>query len=257
MDSNAYRDEEDMDHADSYWRRRVIALVAGLSLLGVLAWALTGGGKPPSPAAKASAGVGPAAAYSAAASSSNGAVSTASPGSVTGTSRAVGLPLPTGTSSSGAIGSKPTTPALRPAPAGATASGRTRPGAPCSPGAMVLSLFTSRPDYGGGQDPDFTVDAVSTASGACAFNTSPAKLYVVVMSSGRIIWDSADCARGPAGRVTDLRRGVPAQESVRWHRTISLPGCVTLASAARPGTYQVQARTATVASPSRTFKLER
>src|ERR1700733_7832244 len=113
MDPNAYRYEEDMDHADSYWRRRVIALVAGLSLLGVLAWALTGGGKPPSPAAKASAGVKPAAAYSAAASSSNGAVSTASPGSVTGTSRAAGLPLPAGISASGGIGGKPTSRASR------------------------------------------------------------------------------------------------------------------------------------------------
>jgi hypothetical protein len=35
----------------------------------------------------------------------------------------------------------------------------------------------------------------------------------------------------------------------------SLPGCVTVASSARPGTYQVQARDASVASPVRTFKL--
>jgi len=77
----------------------------------------------------------------------------------------------------------------------------------------------------------------------------------VVMSSGRIIWGSADCARGRGSRVAELRRGVPAQETVSWNRTISLPGCVTLASAARPGIYQVQARTATVASPVRTFKL--
>ena len=125
----------------------------------------------------------------------------------------------------------------------------------CSPRAVVLSLFTSRPDYYGGQDPEFELYAVSTASGACPFDTSPEKLHVVVMSSGRIIWDSADCARGQANRVAELRRGVPAQESVSWNRTISLPGCVTLASAARPGTYQVQARTDIVASPVRTFKL--
>ena len=38
-------------------------------------------------------------------------------------------------------------------------------------------------------------------------------------------------------------------------RTISLHGCVTVASSARPGTYEVQARDASVASPVRTFKL--
>ena len=35
----------------------------------------------------------------------------------------------------------------------------------------------------------------------------------------------------------------------------SLPGCVTVASSARVGTYQVQARDVSVASPVRTFKL--
>nr|MDQ2816145.1 hypothetical protein [Actinomycetota bacterium] len=142
----------------------------------------------------------------------------------------------------------------RPAAAG-TSAGVPQRGGACSPGNVVLSLFTSRYDYYGGQDPEFEVDAVSTASGWCAFDTSPAKLHVVVLTSGRIIWDSADCARGPASRVAQLSRGVPAQESVTWNRTASLPGCVTLASAARPGSYQVQARNGAVVSPVRTFKL--
>ena len=101
----------------------------------------------------------------------------------------------------------------------------------------------------------FEVYAVSTASRGCTFNLSPAKLHVLVSSSGRVIWDSADCTRGQTDRRAELRRGVPAQESLSWNRTISLPGCVTVASSARPGTYQVQARDASVASPVRTFKL--
>jgi hypothetical protein len=98
---------------------------------------------------------------------------------------------------------------------------------------------------------------VSTASRACIFNLSPAELHVLVSSSGRVIWDSADCTRGRPNKVAELRRGVPAQESLSWNRTISLPGCVTVASSARPGTYQVQARDASVTSPVRTFKLAR
>ena len=269
MNRNAYRDENDTDQPDSYWRRRVITLAAGLSLLGLLAWAFSGGGgKPVNPAPKTSqaSGVLPAAAYSGAPSPSNGVTGSASPGSVTGRSSASGLPSASPTSSLGSppsAGGKPTTRApasgqvgaATPAAGVAPAGSGTQRGGGCSPGAVVLSLFTSRPDYYGGQDPGFEVYAVSTASGACAFDTSPERLHVVVMSSGRIIWDSADCARGQASRVAELRRGVPAQESVSWNRTISLPGCVTLASAARPGTYQAQARTGTVASPVRTFKL--
>jgi hypothetical protein len=45
MERNAYRDDDDdTDQPDSYWRRRVIMLVAGLSLLGLFAWIFSGGG---------------------------------------------------------------------------------------------------------------------------------------------------------------------------------------------------------------------
>ncbi len=120
----------------------------------------------------------------------------------------------------------------------------------------MLSLFTS-PEYHGGQSPQFDVYAVSTASGACSIDVGPGHLQVVVMSAGRIIWDSADCSSGQPNRVAELRRGVPAQESFSWNRSLTLPGCVTLASSARLGTYEVQAKTATVNSPVRTFKLAR
>ena len=54
--------------------------------------------------------------------------------------------------------------------------------------------------------------------------------------------------------VTTTTRASPMPTS---RITISLPGCVTVASSARPGTYQVQARDTSVASPVRTFKLAR
>src|ERR1039457_4045233 len=94
MDRNTYSDEDDTGQPDSYWRRRVITLAAGLSLLGLLAWAFSGGGKPVNPAAKTSqaSGVLPAAAYSGAPSPSNGVTGSASPGSVTGRSPAPGPP---------------------------------------------------------------------------------------------------------------------------------------------------------------------
>jgi hypothetical protein len=192
----------------------VITLCAGLALLGLLAWAFSGGGGKPAAAKKAAQASGtlPSAARGAAANTAN-------------------------------------------APAG-PASG-VEPGGGCTPNAIVLSLFTSKASYHAGQYPVFEVDAVSTASRACTFNLSPARLHVLVSSSGRVIWDSADCTRGQPNKRAELRRGVPAQESLSWNRTISLPGCVTVASSAGPGTYQVQARDASVASPVRTFKLAR
>jgi len=267
MDRNANRDDNDTDQPDAYWRRRVITLVAGLTLLGLLAWAFSGSGKPASTAPKSAPATGilPAAVYS-------GSPTSPPPGTsgsgATPVGPAVSLPFPSGISSgTGQPGSGKTAAgkaAARTAASGSAgagtapaASGGFQPGGGCSPGAVVLSLFSSRPDYYAGQYPEFEVYAVSTASRACSFDVSPAKLHVLVSSSGRVIWDSADCTRGEPNQAAELSRGVPAQEAVTWNRTISLPGCLTLASAARPGTYQVQARDASVASPVRTFRLVR
>jgi hypothetical protein len=262
VDWNAYSDDNDTDQPDAYWRRRVITLVAGLTLLGLLAWAFSGSsGKPASTAPKSTQATGilPAAAYSGTPPSPGVGRSGAAP--------AASLPFPFFTQSgTGQPGSSQ--PGNGQAKARAAASGQAtvgagpaptggvEPGGGCSPGAVVLSLFNSRPDYYAGQYPEFDVYAVSTASRACSFDVSSAKLHVLVMSSGRVIWDSADCTRGEPNRVAELSRGIPVQESVTWNRTISLPGCVTL-TAARSGTYQVQARDATVASPVRTFRLVR
>jgi hypothetical protein len=120
----------------------------------------------------------------------------------------------------------------------------------------VLSVFASSRSFPVGQDPVFGVDAVSTAPGTCTFDLSPAQLHLVVTSAGRVIWDSADCGgHGGADRLTRLARGVPVQETFTWNRTITLPGCVTLASSARPGSYAAQARTAGIDSELYTFKL--
>ncbi len=269
MDWNANRDDSDTGQPDAYWRRRVITLCAGLALLGLLAWAFSGGGKPASTAQKGAQanGVLPAAAFS-------GPATSPSPEADASASAypAASLPFPTvtpsartsqsGTSRAGHGQSASGKSAARAAAAGAGAGnippgtvGGVEPGGGCAPDAVVLSLFTSRTSYPAGQHPSFGVYAVSTASRACSFDVSPGRLHVLVMSSGRVIWDSADCTRGEPNRVAELSRGVPAQGSVTWNRTISLPGCVTLASSARPGTYQVQARDATVASPVRTFRL--
>ena len=280
MDRNAYRDNNDTDQPDAsqpdaYWRRRVITLCAGLALLGLLAWAFSGGGGKPAAAKKAAPASGAlaATAYSGVPANgvpASGVLASPSPGADASASAgsSASLPFLTSSPSPGASTPGASTPGtstsasarvIRSAAANATAgpASGVEPGGGCAPNAIVLSVFTSKTSYHAGQYPVFEVYAVSTASRACTFNLSPAKLQVLVSSSGRVIWDSADCSRRRPNKRAELRRGVPAQESLSWNRTISLPGCVTVASSARPGTYQVQARDAGVASPFRTFKLVR
>ncbi len=264
MDPNSYRDDDETEQPETYWRRRAAILTAGLGLLGLLAWAFSGGGgKPAAPAAQSSqpSGTLPAAAYPGASASSPPSSASFPPSSASaGASAAVpGLVspgtsgLPTASSSANSKSARST--------AGATARSNAatsaKPGGRCSSGSVVLSLFSSSRSYPAGQDPEFGVDAVSTAPGTCTFDLSPAQLHLVVMSAGRVIWDSADCLRGGGAQLRRLTRGVPAEEFFTWNRAITLPGCVTLAPSARPGSYAAQARTATVTSGIYSFRLVR
>jgi hypothetical protein len=267
MDRNAYRDDNDTDQPDAYWRRRVLTLTAGLALLGVLAWAFSGGGGKPAHHAAAisspDASVTPAAAYGHAPSSTSTAstpsASTSSASAALGGDPAIKTTL--GGKKTGArtpASSSATLPGLNSsAPAEQPMQETVEPGGSCAPGAVVLSLFPSHSSYSGRQDPKFSIYAVSTGPQECTFAVGPAKLQVVVMFSGRIIWDSSDCARSSSAKTVKLKRGVPVTETVSWNRSVSLPGCVTLASATRAGTYQVQARTGSASSPVRAFKLTR
>ena len=249
---NGYREDgdgEDVEQPDAYWRRRVITLALGLGLLGILAWGFSGGGgkatqSSPGNALQAT------------------ALGTAIPGLASSSPTAPGSsasPSASGAPSPGASGASPSGTAAapkastRPLPsANPAAAPQVANGGHCGPGSVVLSLFTDRSSYGQGQLPQFQVYAVSTTAASCSFD--PGQLQVQVMASGRIVWDSADCARN-AGRTVELTRGVPAQAAVTWDRAITLPGCQVLATAARAGSYTVQARTAIVQSPVRAFRI--
>jgi hypothetical protein len=215
-----------------YWRRRVIALAAGLGMLALVTWtvngALTGGprqatdlsqttsqhtGRPSTPPATPS----PA----------------ASPG---GTASAAPSPTVTPTPSSSATGHA----AAKRHPAGRarkTAAGAT---AACPHADLVLSLTSARYSYPAHAQPEFGVDVVSTASGRCSADIGASHLHVVIRSDGKQIWDSADCA-GLAPRATTLARGVPAAVPITWNRKTSAPGCRAAHRAARPGTYTATA----------------
>jgi len=226
-----------------------MALLAGLGLVGVLAWAFAGGGgKPGSPAAGSSRTYGllPAAASRSAVATHRPEPARSAPAtSSSARSQGSGLPTPSATpdQEAGQL-TQDESPGADPGPGGL-----------CAPGTVVLSVFSAKPDYSGGQNPKFAIYAVSTAAGTCTFDLGPGTLHLEVLSSGRVIWDSGDCARSEATWTARLSRGVPVLESITWNRSITLPGCVTLASSVRAGTYQAQASTASVASGMLTFRI--
>jgi hypothetical protein len=141
------------------------------------------------------------------------------------------------------------TPALGAAPVSAAA---------CSPGRIVLSLLTSQAHYGPGQQPQFEVYAVSTASAPCDLAYGSTAVRVMVTSQGHIVWDSAACgSQGPVPAAGLLRfmPGVPRVATVPWDRYGDTAGCAGPTGAGASGSLDVVAMADGQSSPVRTFSL--
>jgi hypothetical protein len=189
--------------ASTYWRRRFVALLIGLSVLAMVTWALSGamGGSSP-------------------------AVNAASTKSVHGT-------LPSaGTHSSGA-GQHPQ------AGSGARQQHNVPAGSPrpCPAADVVLSVFSSQASYTLRETPEFEVDVVSVASQTCTFDIGARHVWLQITTGPVRVWSSAQCAEGEASMVTQLHRGVPTILPIGWNGQISGPGCPGPTTKAASGTY--------------------
>lgn len=215
--------------ASVYWRRRFFALLVGLAILALVAWAFAGALGGSSPAAS------PAATKS---------VSSAPPSAAA----SAGSAAPAG---SDAASSHPAT-----SSPGRTAgsSGHYGPH-PCAPYSVVLSLFSSQASYSLRQTPQFEVDVVSTQSRSCTFDIGAQHVLVRISAGSQLVWTSADCAEGQASLVTRLRRGVPTVVPIAWDGQHSSPGCPVPGVRAAAGTYTATASDSTGASNPIAFRI--
>lgn len=242
------------ERAATYWRRRFAALVVGLAMLALIAWALSGalngsavqpaaaegtspGGQGTGQAGQGAGGSGPASASAGAASGSAG---------------------PSGPAA-GTRGHRPA-PAANPAPAPAASHGqraKRRGGRleTCRPGGVVLSLSSSQTTFGPRELPVFDADVVSTMARTCTFNVGAKYLTLVIRAGRTRIWGSADCVAGRGSLVTDLQRGVPTVLPISWDRETSSPGCEIGSAPVRPGIYTATVIAGTEISNTETFRL--
>jgi hypothetical protein len=215
----------DRPTASTYWRRRFVALVIGLTVLALVTWALSGalGGSAP-------------------------ATDSASTKSVHGT-----LPSPSAHPSSGATastGASAGTSGHRRASVRGTAALR-----PCPPADIVLSVFSSQASYSVRQSPEFEVNVVSVASQPCSLNIGARHVWLQISAGPVRIWSSAECAEGEASLVADLHRGVPTVLPIGWNGQISGPGCPGPGTRAATGSYTAVAADGSTTSNSLVFRM--
>lgn len=263
MDPNAHRSRGRNDEADAYGRRRFFALVAGLGVIGLLAWACSGvaSGGGSSRGAGVS-GHASSAAYGSAAGgqqAGGAAVPALSPSAQPTVSVSLPSPSPPISVSPVQRSSAPSTPAASSAaPAGhshpAKAAAGTGTGA-CPAADIVLTLLASKASYAPNETPTFQIDIVSTDVAACTIDLGPEALRVVIMHGNQQAWNSGACLNGATSHVSDLRRGVPVVMSMAWNRHLTKPGCPMTIVAATHRTYVAVAQGGGAQSPAQSFKL--
>jgi hypothetical protein len=190
--------------ASIYWRRRFVALVIGLSVLALVAWALSGAMGGSSPAAN-----------------------NAATKPVHGTLPAAGSHPSGGTQPQRNQGGQP-------APRHSQAGPRLHP---CAAADIVLSVVSSQASYTVRQSPEFELSVVSVAAQTCTFDIGARHVWLQIAAGPVRIWSSAECAEGQASLVTQLRRGVPTVVPIGWNGQISGPGCPGPGTRAAAGSY--------------------
>ena len=249
MDPNTPRENSWPDQPDTYWRRRVFALAAGIGVLGLLAWACSGalgGARPPTRTASPypAAQQGPASSSRPAVASSPAAAATVT---VTAT--------PSRRPRSAAHGSAQASPSPGASASPRAAAAARPPGGRCAPGDVVPSLFVSQQVYQRLVKPQFSIYLVNIGRTTCTFDVGAKSLRLVVRSGQVRVWGSADCVRGAAPNVVRLRRGVPFVTQVSWSRHQSSQGCGPDRPEAAPGTYSAAVSSGAVHSHTEVFVL--
>src|ERR1700761_6035282 len=229
--------------ADAYWRRRFFTLIAGLGVIGLLAWAFSGmasgGGK-----SSHSSGSG--------SSSSAAYASTAAgtPAPAVSVTTAPASPSPSASPSASPTKRAPaavSSPARKAAAASAPAA--------CPASDLVLTLTASAGSYGPSATPSFHLDIVSTDSANCLVDTGSGGLKLVVSHGSAVAYNSASCLTGTKRHVVTLRRGVPVVTSMSWNKHQTTSDCSATVVAATNRTYSAVAQTGGAQSPGVAFRL--
>jgi hypothetical protein len=211
MDSDTERterleleDEPMQGDVEAYWRRRVYVLAAGITAIGLVAWACSGSNHKRSTAQV------------------RNAAATMSP---TVAAAPVASPAATVT-----VTATPT-----PAP-----SAKKRAGDQCDAGDVVVGVTPTGTVFKGKQHPRFGLSVVNTGRRACTFDVGPKALLINISSGSDRVWSSARCAGGRGSNLQMLQRGVPYLASLDWDRkrcnseTHAAPGTYVIAVGA-PG----------------------
>ncbi|WP_411574259.1 hypothetical protein [Streptomyces fradiae] len=156
-----------------------------------------------------------------------------SAGSVAGTGSGAGAGTGAGTGAGGqggGTGSTQQVPADSPLPN-------------CAPGALQLTLSSTKVSYAPDEKPHFRLTARNGSGAGCKTDLGPATAVLTISDeAGDEIWSSEDCPKGPGSVYVAVPGGGTATYTIEWDRRHSAPRCATPpVRTAGPGTYLAEA----------------
>ncbi|CAL9491907.1 hypothetical protein SUDANB37_03280 [Streptomyces sp. enrichment culture] len=113
----------------------------------------------------------------------------------------------------------------------------------CAPGALQLTLSSTKVSYAPGEKPRFRLTARNGSGAGCKTDLGPATAVLTISDEGGDeIWSSKDCPKGPGSVYVAVPGGGTATYVIEWDRRHSAPRCVTPpVGTAGPGTYLAEA----------------
>jgi hypothetical protein len=248
MDPNAQRSGGRRPGADAYWQRRFFTLLAGLAVIGLLAWAASGMASGGSSAHGAGSGQQSAAAYS------TPTTTPTSPAPVSSAPTASPAATPSASASATPTASPSASASSRAAQAKPKKAAATGPVA-CPAADLLLTVTPRAASFGTKVTPAFQVDIVSTDTSPCNLDIGPAALRLEVLHGSTVAYNSAVCLNGAKRHVVSLRRGVPVVMSMSWDKHETVTGCVSTVAAATNRTYSAMIVAGGAQSPRAAFRL--
>jgi hypothetical protein len=128
-------------------------------------------------------------------------------------------------------------------------------GRTCPVADVEVTLSQAQASYSAWQQPEFSLDVVSSASYPCSFDIGAGHVILQISAGAAQVWTSADCAEGLTSQPTTLQRSVPAVIPMTWNEQYSSAGCPVPGRAAPAGSYTARATDGSAVSNDVTFTI--
>ncbi|MFG1784778.1 hypothetical protein ACGFIU_20255 [Rhodococcus oryzae] len=234
-----------------YWRRRALAIGAGVVALILFVWIVTSlGGGGDDPEAEA------AAASSSQSSTSSGQAAPSSAGDAGGSGSGSGEASASGSGSGGSGGDTAVSGSVS-GGAAASSSSATVPAGQCPDQSLAIKASSNQPNYPSGQEPQFGIVVTNIGSATCERDLGAGMQQVLVYSldGQQRIWSNTDCFPNTAPDIRSLKPGEQAAFTVKWSGATSEPGCTAPRNPVGAGAYTVVGQLGALRSTPEPFNI--